>query len=295
MPALSVGKIVIFGQYKSGMTGLFSKIKSSLPSSTRTIHEAEAYRPRRADSRRWVLAKVILGAPEVSNVRYETFLGFDKKLYLIRDPRDWLVSGTLFLVQQLPSVYSDAAHLTKVMTLLREKEQAPAKITIGTLLSTILQKEPDRSLRQTTAWMSRQLGWTMEFETLLRSYQRVRYEDFVDERLTDVEEYLGVPLLGDATVPSAYSHVPRTRSYGNWHDWFTPADVEMFRPIFEPYIRFYDYSTDWSLAKSPEIRSDFCSGYVERVVRLRREREGLGTWRRYPKSFLNLVRRRWSE
>lgn len=264
---MGVGRIAILGQYKSGTTGLFYKIKNSLPPPVRTLFEPYEYVAEPEDAGRWVLAKVILGlADGVEAVRYATFLGFDKKLYLVRDPRDWLVSGTLFLIHRV----QDDQRLSQIMRLLRQKESDPRSISLLQIFDTILQSNPGPSLEQTTQWMTNQYQWLPEFEGRLDDYFLIKYEDFVDGRIEEMERYLGVPLHGSAQVSEEHDHVPRTQRYGDWKNWLVERDVEHFRPVFDAYIRRYGYSTDWRVNDPPVVLPEFCSQYAERLARRRR-------------------------
>ena len=95
-------RIAIFGQYKTGTTGLYYKIKNSLPASVRTLFEPQRFTTHPDDATRPILAKVILGVSGAPNpIDYDSFLHFDRKVYLIRDPRDWTVSGLLFMIPHM--------------------------------------------------------------------------------------------------------------------------------------------------------------------------------------------------
>ncbi|NCC52646.1 MAG: hypothetical protein EOM20_15705 [Spartobacteria bacterium] len=273
-----VERIVIFGQYKTGTTALFYKIRNSLPPTTRILFEPREFMPEPGDESRAVLAKVILGDPacEPDPVRYPTFSDFTKKIYIVRDPRDWLVSGTLFLVQQESAIYNDDALLDTVFELLEQKERAPRRVSICRLLDKILTVLPGYSLKTTTEWITCQHRWLWDFEEGLSDHFVLSYEDFVDGRLDALQAYLGVPLTGRAEVDPVHDHVVRSKRYGDWRHWFTPEDVDYFRPVFESYLERYQYAHDWTLSEQPEIRPEHCSGYVRRTVAKKRP---LGGWR----------------
>jgi hypothetical protein len=265
------GKIAIFGAYKTGTTALFYRIRNSLPAGTRTLFEPRAYVAAPGDGARVVLAKVILSVPEGGDaIRYDTFLDFDRKVYLVRDPRDWIVSGTLFAIQQDPHVYADDGKLAEIMALLGKKERDPRSVPVIHLLARILDANPDKSLERTTRWMARQFAWMIDFEARLDHACRVRYEDLVTGPLPGLERYLEVTLAGAASVDPEHAHVPRTRGSGDWRHWFTPDDVAYFQPVLAAYMRHYEYPADWRLADAPVIRPAHCTEYVARVVARRR-------------------------
>lgn len=271
VPPPAPAKIVIFGPYKTGTTGLFYKIANSLPEAPRVFFEKPAYVPEAGDGQRWVLAKTILwyddGPPPV---RYDTFMGFDKKIYLVRDPRDWIVSGTLFFIQQEPSLYDSDANMAEILNLLRRKVRRPLSLPLNALLERIMGLSEAHDFDAIVEWIRKQYAWLPSFEAGLEGYCRLRYEDFVDGRLTRLEQYLGFPLAGDARVARAHDHVPRTKGYGNWRDWFVAEDIDFFQPLFQDYMTRYGYGDDWRLSRRPEILPAHSTDYVIRTVNKRR-------------------------
>ena len=99
----------------------------------------------------------------------------------------------------------------------------------------------------------------------------IKYEDFVDGQIQDLEEYLGIPLRGEASVDKTHDHVPRTLAYNNWKGWFLKEDNAFFKPLFDKYIKRYGYATDWLLNDKQAISPEHCSKYVERTVNKKRE------------------------
>ncbi|MBK1724478.1 hypothetical protein [Thiocystis violacea] len=268
------GKIVIFGQYKSGTTGVFTKIRNSLPADTRTLFEPLAYNAEDQDANRWVLAKTILkfvGHPEP--VDYDSFLGFDRRIYLVRDPRDWLVSFTLFLCQEKPSIFQDDDALRWVMDYLKRKEAQPRQLPLKALLDYLFAAPPAMTLDFFAERTRGLQAFCMGFEERLGGNAvTLRYEDFVDGRLAPLSDYLELELAGDAKVDRQYAHVPRTCAHGDWKNWLTAEDERVFRPYFDDYIRHYGYQADWRTNDAPRIDPAHGSEYVERVVRMKRQR-----------------------
>ncbi|MBT3368206.1 MAG: hypothetical protein HN416_13720 [Nitrospina sp.] len=262
--------IVIFGPYKSGTTGLFYKIRNSLSGTVRTLFEPKQYVPETGDEDRWILAKTILGAGDgPETVHYSDFLGFEKKIYLCRDPRDLMVSGVLFMVQQEPSIYKNDERLARVLTLLRQKEADPESISLCRLFERIVDESDHHSFGQVTEWLGFQYRWLLQFEDDLGDYCRVKYEDFVDGKLESLEAYLGFPLTGEPRVDPIHDHVPRTLAYDNWKNWFVEEDIAFFKPFFDAYIERYKYSENWRPSHKQSISPDHCSRYVMRTVNKR--------------------------
>lgn len=267
-------RIVIFGQYKSGTTALCYKIYNSLPAGARLLNEPVYYIPEPLKSYPAELAKVILGyvnGREVAN--YKSFMGFDKKIYIVRDPRDWIVSGLMFLIQQSPSIYDNDDNLNSVLTMFDLKEENPESISFVSLLQRVLNLIPGQSLDKLADWIRNQQKWIYGFEGGMGEHYRIRYENFVDGEIQGLEEYLGLRLTGEAEVGEENSHVPRTRGYGDWKNWFLSEDVEFFKPLFTEYMVRYGYADDWIMCEKPEISREHCTGYITRTVGLRRKRK----------------------
>ena len=264
-------KIVIYGSYKTGTTGLFYKIANSLDGPAKYLFEAQEYKPEVEDLNQWVLAKIIIWLNRQDLLpKYESFLNFDKAIYLTRDPRDWLVSATLFMIQQEQSLYLNDKKLKIIFTLLQKKQHDPKSISLLSIIKNINELSDHHSFAGTMDWMDKHYAWLPTFEKRLANYFRLRYEDFVDEKVTKLEEYLGFPINAKADVDSVHEHVPRTKSYGNWKDWFTPDDVLYFKPLFAEYMKTYGYEDAWEINRNPNISHDHSIEYVLRTVNKRR-------------------------
>jgi hypothetical protein len=92
-------KIVIAGLGKSGTTALFSKLKQAMPPETYCLFEPLRYEAPAVDPTH-VLTKVLI--PHEKMVDFDSFSEFDRKIMIVRDPRDILVSRVLY------DIYNDA-------------------------------------------------------------------------------------------------------------------------------------------------------------------------------------------
>ncbi len=85
-------------------------------------------------------------------------------------------------------------------------------------------------------------------------------------KIGKLEEYLGIKLHGEAVVDNWVSRVVRTKSSGDWKNWFLEEDIEYFRPIFREFMERYEYPDDWGVNAKPGIRREHCSEYVKRIA-----------------------------
>lgn len=260
-------RIVVFGLYKTGTTALFQNIRNSLSRGPRLLHEATRFVPEPSDRETGVLAKVIIGD---ENVDYGSFMQFEKKVLIIRDPRDWIISGCLFLPQEIERIYLDSAVVEDIVAALRRKEAGPGQVPFSSIVEKVLSYSPVHDSGTLLTWAGRALDTLIEFEAGLGAACRISYEDFVDRRVAGLGRYLGIPISDDVSMDERFDHVARSRTYGNWRSWFTADDVELFASVFNPFLERYGYDTDWRLAEQPTLDPALGSGYVARIVRRKR-------------------------
>jgi hypothetical protein len=279
-------RVVIYGLAKSGTTALFYKIKNALPRDAVCLFEPHAFDPRAARVRPLarllrgrrepdVLAKVLPFRPSGAAVA-ASFDGFDKQILLVRDPRDRLVSRTLYVAYHSTFYHRDA-ELAAFLGLLKEKEADPRAVSLMELLKTFARLNGDEFSFDTWAadYARHSVRAPLEFHGCRPGLFVCKYEEMVAGRLGALEAYLGLRLGDDAALPAEHRRVARTKAGGNWRDWLTPEDVESLRPVFGPYLERYYAEADWELSARPSIPAEFGSGYVLRIVNERRAAEGL--------------------
>jgi hypothetical protein len=88
--------------------------------------------------------------------------------------------------------------------------------------------------------------------------------------LTDLSRYLGFAVKNDAEVPQSTgkAKVVRKKAFGDWRNWFTPEDEDIFKPAYQSYMQTIGYDVDdWSVSPDPVIEPQFSSLYMKRLVR----------------------------
>jgi hypothetical protein len=194
---------------------------------------------------------------------------YDKKIWMARDPRDVAVSRMLYRWHKgnVASRKQYRAHLDLVL----KKEQDPGSVPFHVICR-----------------YAGHNGWPMTTEQVVEQ-ERVRYErmhdfvkslednwflfkfeDMVDSKTDAINDYLGFQVQDKAEVPksSGKSKVVRKKSYGDWRDWFTEEDVELFKPAYTPYMALIGYDCDdWTLNPNPVIDPQFSSQYMMSLPR----------------------------
>src|SRR5437763_8059030 len=124
-------KIVIAGLPKTGTTRIFYKIRNSLEDPVREMFEPSSYEPEPADTEQSVLAKKLIAPKHVAELT--SFEGFDKKIAIVRDPRDWVISMLLYDVFSLP-IHENPEAIRQILDLLRRKEEIPSAVSVLELI-----------------------------------------------------------------------------------------------------------------------------------------------------------------
>jgi hypothetical protein len=256
-------RAVVVGLGKSGTTALVFAIRSAMPPDTQLLFEPKTYVEVRATN---VAAKVLLNPSFPLDPAF--YRQFDKVVLIVRDPRDILVSKGLYRIYGGNPLHADLPKLHQYVELLRMKEREPRSVPFTRILALFesLNGRPPKP----------DLGIPQRLNDLVRFQQAFpclvyRYEAMVENQFGAVAEYLSLRQQAmNPEVPPSLRRVVRSRRAGNWRDWFCPEDVELYRPLFSPFMRRYGYADDWTLESDPRIPAEEASGYVLRLARERR-------------------------
>lgn len=252
-------KILIYGLPKTGTTGLYFLIKNSQNNEGCFLFEPDYNTLSNAlmnhDS---LLVKTLVGQ------RCEAlFDKFDKKILIIRDPRDWVISSFLYSTA-LHKIYDNNLFISVMLNLLSKKQKDTLFISFQNLVK--------YEVKGQLPWKDNIYLSDILFNNLINYHKQqqntffiFKYEDFIQRNLSQLEQYLGIKLIGSSDVSNDFKRVERTKNYGDWKKWFTPDDVEYFKPIFKEYMDYFGY-TDWELPVEQIISPSHGSTYVLRLV-----------------------------
>jgi hypothetical protein len=254
-------KIIVAGLGKSGTTALFFKLQQSLPNDTYCLFEPTCFQD--TNDAAHVLAKVLIN----QKINIASFSSFDKKIFIIRDARDNLVSRVLYDVYNAPELCCDLAKSAAIVNLLRRKEANPQSMPLLDVIN-IIDALASRNLLRRAIEVA---NIAINFRDINPDYFHYRYEDLIYADFKSIESYLGICLsAGPASVPAELSRVARTKGRGDWKNWLTPTDVKFFQPYFASYLKLNGYSDDWTLADEPRIPAKHGSEYVMKLAEERR-------------------------
>jgi len=197
----------------------------------------------------------------------ESFKSFDKHILLLRDPRDRILSGTLFLPQERKEIYGNKRALQQVLDILIRKEQDPPSVSLLEIISTIMQKSLADVKQKIEDMIRMHHSFIFNFEQSLGEHVKWKYEDLIAGKAGKVEKYLGFNICPPPFEESKYAHVSRSKTSGDWRHWFIPEDVEFFMPLMNDYVKNFKYDLCWDLSSRPCIDPDHVSAYVNRTVK----------------------------
>lgn len=263
-------KILIAGLAKTGTTGLLYLIANSMDGGPKLLFEPKACPPEgKRNNGADVVAKVIID----KLLKPASFSHFDRKITLVRDPRDRIVSALLY--SQFHANYLlDDQKVNLVHECLKRKEADPSSVSIIEILSAIGQAT---GVARNMDRYHERVGKTLaEFDAYVAAIPDgllYKYEDFVSGEYAPIEQHLGMAMAGEAAVPDRLNRVVRTKGHGDWRNWFTAEDVESSKPLLSPWLEKYGYdSADWALNEKPVIDPAHCSAYYMRLVEEHRKK-----------------------
>lgn len=253
---------LIAGIGKSGTTALFQALANAVPDA------GQAFEPRQLskviqkfEGTENVVAKVLIHPKKfLGEASREGLERFQKKILLIRDPRDIVVSKLMYRPYGRAFTRDDAKYAT-YRAMLEQKEKDPRSVSVMDISRLQLSLDdlsaPDAGkFTGNITKLMREVG--DQFFVFL-------YEDFVDGKTEELSKYLGIEIKPAPVVQGAGNRVTRSARYGDWKQWFTPQDVEAFRPSMDPFLRRFGYPTDWTLDPNPKIEAKHCTLYADRL------------------------------
>lgn len=251
-------RLLIVGEGKSGTTALMKSAAAAIP------HAQESFEPlhlRDVTPTGPVVAKKLLASWDPTEADYLS--SYDRIVYIVRDPRDRLVSHLLY------DAYNRGQNLTDPQTkrwikAISRKVARPTANPIVRLMDIWWQMTDADLLQSYIRSMWRMSSFRREFGDQVFTY---KYEDLVAARFDELNHYLSLE-LAPATVSGDEQRVLRSGTDGDWRHWFTSIDVNVFRSSTTKWLRRHGYDHhDWELAETPAIDPDTSTKYVRDLLR----------------------------
>lgn len=275
-------KIVIYGLAKSGTTTLNFRVKEAMEGlpgvgkvanifeavvrekqGDRFVYRSNTGSEMREEADTLIKALLPLGndAGVKSEAAVEMFADFDKQIYIQRDPRDRWISG--FFYKWFHGHNPDPVQFARAHRLTQHKEKFPSDLPFYALFTT----DPERIdtwTKNERARCDRVLAFVNEARAA--GWHILRYEDLMDDKVTELNDYLGFEISATREVDPKFKRVARSRGYGDWRRWFTPDDVPVFRAIYSDLLEGLGYDVDdWQLEAMDSLPAAQGSEYMTKL------------------------------
>jgi hypothetical protein len=268
-------RILILGRGKTGTTGLLFKVAAGLPnckafsggdvghhlSKDLGADENAVYKQTYSEGKGRTLEAY---RDHVAKVNY------DRKIWMARDPRDAAVSRMLYRWHK--GHWGRGRQYRQHLELVQTKEQDPKSIPFYVLFAYTGRGRRPMTKEELVEMERVRYRHMCDFVASLGSDWFVfRYEDMVDQKFDALHQYLGFKTAADASIPSTNkkAKAARKKAYGDWRHWYTEEDVELFKPVYLPYMKLIGCDcNDWTLSPKPLIEPEFSSRYMQKLVQM---------------------------
>ncbi len=243
-------RILVVGLPKSGTTILTYRIAGARDDVVVEFEPPEGPDPDLAASAATIVTKKLVGS---QTLNLDDFADYDRKIWICRDPRDFLVSQSLYRWHRdQPPTDEDRKGFAEALDMIVAKEADPGSVPF-------LQLKPDDYAGTFDAVADL---WRREADEEWFLY---RYEDMVAGRYQDLNHYLGFDVDPEATVGAGFERVVRRKSTGDWRAWFTEHDVRHYRSgSMAAYMATFGYDhEDWAINPEPHLAPEHGSQYVQ--------------------------------
>lgn len=258
MSAAHKNRVLIIGLPKSGTTILTYRISAALdnahiyfePGKAESLSNETIHKDIFESRHKSCICKSLFVPIAGHNIEaIEKF--YNRKIWIYRDPRDWMISKFMYRWKNLGDT-DIKNHIAK----LQSKEQNPSELAFFKIPN---KKFVDRIVYNYEALID-------AMNALSDDWLILKYEDFVDNQLSELNAYLGVDIDPSVEVDKKHSRVIRSKTYGNWKLWFNEEDVVYFQERLNPILEKLNYTPlDWEIENPEQINPELGSEYIRKL------------------------------
>lgn len=194
---------------------------------------------------------------------YEVVGTYDRRLLIVRDPRDVIVSRMLYRIRDM-DLPKKAVHLGHWLAIIRSKQERPRRISMLQMDGFLRRTPGGKEILSYVVYSYERLQSIMES---LPPVHIVRYEDFVEGHVASSEAYLGLTIDHAVRVDADLSRVSRTHSSGDWRNWFTRSDIAWSNRELGRTLRAFGYPRRRWQPPTARITPEHSIWYVDRILR----------------------------
>ena len=248
-------RVLIVGEGKSGTTALLRSISAALDDPVELFEPLEMTTDDLTPDS-LVIKKLLLNWKRAERKLLDRF---DKRVLIVRDPRDRLISQLLYDAYNKAELL-DAEQREKWLYLLRRKSRNPNGISLMHLINAWWRMSRTALISHHVRATDRSSAFQRRFGN---DFHVLRYEDYVDGNFDAINDYLGVE-LSRGEVKGSETRVARSGTHGEWRAWLTPSDVEVLRPMTHDWLKNAGYDfRDWDLIEPDALDTATTVDYVQ--------------------------------
>lgn len=248
-------RILIVGEGKSGTTALLRSLSSAIGSPQELFEPVRLTEDDLTPSP-LVVKKLLLNWKANEN---DLLHHFDKRIFIVRDPRDRIVSHLLYDAYNKADMLG-AEERDRWLTLLRRKANNPRGTSFVHLINAWWRLSRSDLISHYVRSLDRSTGFGRRIG---EHFHLLTYEDYVDGEFATLNDYLGLN-IAPGVVKGSETRVSRSATHGEWRHWFTDIDVEIFRPMTHEWQRANGYDhRDWQLGAPDALDPATSVEYVE--------------------------------
>ncbi|MEZ5479921.1 MAG: hypothetical protein R3E95_21300 [Thiolinea sp.] len=191
---------------------------------------------------------------------------FDKIIFIVRDPRDEILSRVMYFMYPWVSEHrldGNEERVRRWIAFIRKVEQEPVLYSFQEIIEFL-----GKNFSSGVGLSRKTQALKLYRDFMLSVGEQVyvlKYEDFIQSEWQGLESYLGFPLSIKSDSRQQHHRTRRSSSFNNWKELFKPVDVDFFRKEWGDIMLAQGY-TDWELEPVPHLSSDNYSGYLERLL-----------------------------
>ena len=256
-------RILIIGLNKSGTSILAYQLAGGLTDSKMFFEPGgrdglNDYRKHyKVTSRNNVVCKCVFHPNHSARLKQVSAL-YDKKIWIFRDPRDVIISSFFYTWYKGHDQPEEKFKLAYERTV--RKEANPSSMGFVDMTKGIVNLEVYIKLK-----LAKLLK---EINKLDNSWYKIKYEDLIDKNIDSLNNYLGFPINLDIEVGQKVKRVSRSKSYGNWRNWFIESEIDYLKKIFNPSLKKLGYNIDdWTINPNPTLNPSLGSEYMLKLFK----------------------------
>ncbi len=258
--------ILVTGMPKSGTTALLQAVSRGLPGARVETGRRPVPNPGRGAG--GIVWKATFSAAKGRGVREfeqcSTGVGWDRRIWILRDPRDVAISTLLFFWNRGAS--EEPERFARQLAMIQAKEKDPASCSMLEIWRHGFSREAAEVTVETVVAQERERydAATGFIKAHRDAWFFFAYDDLVEGRFDALSRYLGFEVAAvDADASHRTAKVMRRGGSGDWRHWFTPFDVKRLEGVYAPFLKAAQLDAeDWRLEAQPVLDPAYGSAHL---------------------------------